>query len=140
MSTIHIARSDDEVARCFAVMRELRPHLSEGEFVARIRNQQRGGFNLAYLLQADRVCVVAGFRLIDNLAQGRVLYVDDLVTASTHRSGGQGGALFAWLVERARSEGCVSLELDSGVQRFDAHRFYLTHRMFISSHHFRLVL
>jgi hypothetical protein len=30
------------------------------------------------------------------------------------------------------------VELDSGVQRHDAHRFYLTNRMVISSYHFRL--
>ncbi|MGZ5001726.1 MAG: GNAT family N-acetyltransferase, partial [Chthoniobacterales bacterium] len=30
--------------------------------------------------------------------------------------------------------------LDSGVQRFDAHRFYLMKRMKISSHHFSLEL
>jgi hypothetical protein len=45
-----------------------------------------------------------------------------------------------WLIERARGEGCQSFELDSGVQRFDAHRFYLSNRMIISSHHFRLKL
>jgi hypothetical protein len=28
------------------------------------------------------------------------------------------------------------LDLDSGVQRHDAHRFYLRERMHISSHHF----
>jgi hypothetical protein len=48
--------------------------------------------------------------------------------------------LLDWMIERAREENCKSLELDSGVQRFDAHRFYLTNRMVISSHHFRLVL
>ncbi|MGZ5023946.1 MAG: GNAT family N-acetyltransferase, partial [Chthoniobacterales bacterium] len=32
------------------------------------------------------------------------------------------------------------LTLDSGVQRFDAHRFYLMKRMKISSHHFVLDL
>ena len=56
------------------------------------------------------------------------------------RSAGYGGQLFDWLVERARAEGCRTLELDSGVQRFDAHRFYLVRRMSIVSHHFRLVL
>jgi hypothetical protein len=48
--------------------------------------------------------------------------------------------LFDWLVGEARAAGCQSLELDSGVQRFDAHRFYLRNRMAISSHHFRLAL
>jgi GNAT superfamily N-acetyltransferase len=63
-----------------------------------------------------------------------------VVTDEAARSRGHGGALLAWLVDQARSADCRSLELDSGVQRFDAHRFYLTNRMAISAHHFRLVL
>jgi hypothetical protein len=43
-------------------------------------------------------------------------------------------------VAEARATGCAKLELDSGVQRFDAHRFYLRKRMIISSHHFSLEL
>lgn len=99
-----------------------------------------GGFQLAMLEEGGVVRAVAGYRLIENLASGRVLYVDDLVTDDDGRSQGFGGQLFDWLTDRAREEDCRTLELDSGVQRFAAHRFYLTKRMTISSHHFRLVL
>jgi hypothetical protein len=43
-------------------------------------------------------------------------------------------------VEEARREGCRALHLDSGVQRFAAHRFYLGKRMEITSRHFGLAL
>jgi GNAT superfamily N-acetyltransferase len=140
VSTIQIAESDGQIARCFPVMHQLRTHLVEAEFVPIVRRQQSGGYRLAYLEDDAQVRVVAGFRLIDNLAGGRELYVDDLSTDASHRSNGHGGALLSWLVDLAKKEGCQSLELDSGVQRFDAHRFYLAHRMIISSHHFRLKL
>jgi len=83
---------------------------------------------------------VVGVPLNENLVGGRILYVDDLVTDSTVRSKGHGKTLLDWLTARARTERCRFLELDSGVQRFDAHRFYLVNRMEISSHHFRLKL
>ena len=83
---------------------------------------------------------MAGYRILENLAAGRVLYVDDLVSDGEVRSGGFGQTMFEWLVQRAREEGCATLELDSGVQRFAAHRFYLRNRMIIASHHFRLDL
>jgi hypothetical protein len=38
-------------------------------------------------------------------------------------SKGYGGALFDWLVEHAREHDCDQFHLDSGVQRFRAHRF-----------------
>ena len=45
-----------------------------------------------------------------------------------------------WLVGRAKERGCDELHLDSGVQRYGAHRFYLRYGMDITSHHFRLAL
>ena len=95
------------------------------EFVSRIRRQQQGsGYELAYLA-AGTVKAVAGFRISENLAWGKFLYVDDLVAGSSDRSQGYGGILFDWLVDYARAAGCDEFHLDSGVQRFDAHRFYL---------------
>lgn len=66
--------------------------------------------------------------------------LDDLVTDAACRSKGNGKVLLTWLVRQARDEGCRYLELDSGVQRFDAHRFYLANRMIISARHFTLKL
>ncbi len=117
-------------------MFELRPHLVENEFLARVRSMERGGFEMAFLEANGEVQSVAGFRVLDKFATGRSLSVDDLVTQATARSQGWGDALFDWLIETARGRDCVHLELDSGVQRFDAHRFYLKRRMMISSHHF----
>jgi GNAT superfamily N-acetyltransferase len=140
MASVHLAESDAEIARCFPVMQQLRPHLVEVSFVARVREQQREGYALAYVREGEDVVSVAGFRIMENLVSGRLLYVDDLVSLEGRRSKGYGDAVFAWLVDHARARGCACLELDSGVQRFDAHRFYLTHRMIISAHHFRLKL
>jgi GNAT superfamily N-acetyltransferase len=140
MSTIALARTDREIQRCFSVMAELRPHLDESEFVARVRIQQREGFELAFLSEKKQVKAVAGFRVGNNLAWGNFLYVDDLVTAENFRSQGHGQKLFDWLVRQARSRGCDEFHLDSGVQRFGAHRFYLARRMDIIAHHFALKL
>jgi GNAT superfamily N-acetyltransferase len=135
---IRVALTDDEIGACFPVMRELRPHLRGDEFVARVRRQERNGYRLAYLVEGGAVTSVSGYRFFENLASGAVLYVDDLVTRPEARSKGYGGALFDWLLAQARANNCDTLELDSGVQRFAAHRFYLARRMDIASHHFRL--
>ncbi|MDQ2868297.1 MAG: GNAT family N-acetyltransferase [Verrucomicrobiota bacterium] len=128
---IRVAQSDDEVRRCFTVMRELRPHIvSADDFLLRVREQEAEGFRIAFVEAENEVRAVAG----------RVLYVDDLVTRESERSRGYGEKLFDWLVGAARAENCATLELDSGVQRFAAHRFYLRHRMDITSHHLRLKL
>ena len=135
------AKTRAEVARCFPVMRQLRTHFEdEKRFVEQVERQRSDGFRLAFLEDEGVVRAVAGYRMSESLFAGRFCYVDDLSTDEAGRSLGYGGALFDWLVAEARAAGCGKLELDSGVQRFAAHRFYLTKRMIISSHHFSLEL
>ena len=133
---IAIAETDQEITRCFPVMAQLRPHLVEADFLARVRDMQRDGFQLAYVEDEGAVTAVAGYRFYDKLFSGRNLYVDDLVTDSSRRSRGYGARLLRWLADTARARGCVQLELDSGVQRFDAHRFYFRERLHVSAYHF----
>lgn len=135
------AKTPEAVARCFPVMRQLRGHLAdEKSFLAQVERQRAAGFKIACLEDDAGVRAVAGYRMSESLFAGRFCYVDDLVTDDSVRSLGYGGALFDWLVAEARAAGCVNFQLDSGVQRFAAHRFYLTKRMIIASHHFTMDL
>jgi GNAT superfamily N-acetyltransferase len=137
---IVLAKTPEQVGRCSSVMRELRPQVKAIDFAARVLQQQKEGYELAYLELDRKVRSVAGFRILNMLFSGRTLYIDDLVTHESDRSQGFGAALFDWLVDYAKENGCDYLTLDSGVQRFAAHRFYLNRGMDISSHHFSLKL
>lgn len=138
---IALAETDMDIARCFLVMSQLRPHLIEAEFVDRVRQMQAERYQLAFLADsAGTVRSVAGFRRMQMLFSGKTLYVDDLVTDAAARSRGHGDQLFDWVVAYARDNGCDEFSLDSGTQRVDAHRFYLRKRMKISSFHFSLRL
>lgn len=131
----------DGLATTWPVMAQLRPHLADAAtYVDAVQDQmRREGFRLAAARDADGTPrALAGFRLHTMLARGRSLYVDDLVTDAAVRSRGYGDALFDWLLDQARAWDCAELHLDSGVQRFDAHRFYLRRRMAISAHHFSI--
>jgi GNAT superfamily N-acetyltransferase len=133
---ISIAKTDAEISGCYRVMRELRPHIAEDQFVARVRRQEDSGFRLAMLQDSGQPVAVAGFRILENLAWGRFLYVDDLVTLPAHRSKGYGAMLLAWLRDFAAKQNCAQLHLDSGIQRKDAHRFYEREGMAMTSYHF----
>jgi GNAT superfamily N-acetyltransferase len=130
------AESDAEIADCYDVMAELRPHIPRERFVALVKSMHADGYRLACIRAAGRVVAVAGYRISTNLFYGRNLYVDDLVTAESGRSRGHGKALLAWLRQLAVDEGCDAFHLDSGVQRKDAHRFYLREGLELSSYHF----
>jgi GNAT superfamily N-acetyltransferase len=133
---IRVATTDAEIAACYPVMRELRPHIKEEQFLSRIRSQENAGYRLAYVQEIDGVVAVAGFRTGENLSWGNFLYVDDFVTHPGHRSRGHGAKLLSWLKEQAAILGCEQIHLDSGTQRKDAHRFYEREGMSPSGFHF----
>jgi len=122
---IAFADSEAQVRACFAVMRELRPHLaSEDEFVTRWRRQTATSYRLLVLSEDGRPAALAGFRVQENLVHGRFLYVDDLVTRADRRGAGFGGALLDRLKQEAAELRCDKLVLDTPMSNFLGHRFY----------------
>ncbi|MEM1091344.1 MAG: GNAT family N-acetyltransferase [Pseudomonadota bacterium] len=124
------------MAEAASVLSQLRPQYSESGLRSQIDKQREAGYQVACARTAGRIIGVAGFVVCEKLAWGKHIYVDDLVVDETHRSSGAGGALISWLKAYGRELGCQELHLDSGVQRFAAHRFYLRHGFDITSHHF----
>jgi GNAT superfamily N-acetyltransferase len=138
---VQLAITPEPIARCFEVMRELRPALASAEeFVARVQQQQAQGFHLAFLEREGQVVTVAGFRVQHMLGRGLTMYVDDLVTGEMFRSQGNGKRMLDWLIACAREQGCETFSLDSGTHRREAHAFYFREGMRISSFHFALPL
>ena len=136
MSEIRVAESDAEIDSCFPVMSLLRPHLHRDDFVPLVRSMSAQGYRLAFLIADDTVQAVVGYRIIEMLRTGRMLEVDDLVSAESARSKGYGKRLLNWCYGLARDSGCSVVELDSAVQRADAHRFYFRERMYVLGFHF----
>ena len=129
-----------EIDASFDVMKQLRPHLEREAYARTVQRLMQDGYRLVAVVVSGRVEAVAGYRFGEGLAWDTYLYVDDLVTDEGARSKGHGKVLLDWLKREAATHGCRDLHLDSGVQRFDAHRFYLRERMDITSHHFRIGL
>ncbi|MEO8690148.1 MAG: GNAT family N-acetyltransferase [Solirubrobacteraceae bacterium] len=130
-----------ETALAARTLLELRPGPGSAEtLVGQIERQRATGYRLAGAFAGgdEKAAAVAGFRINEFLAWGRHLYVDDFVTAETHRGQGHADRLFAWLEAEARRAGCTQLHLDSAVgeHRQDAHRFYFRHGLRIASFHF----
>jgi hypothetical protein len=134
---IRIAETELELRDCFSAFHELRPHLSEDGFVSQVQRQrQSAGYRVVYITEYGKVVAAAGYRTAEFLAWGRVFYVDDLITISSARQKGFGGKLMDWLMHKGAELDCDEFHLDSGVNRNDAHRLYMGHKMRISSYHF----
>lgn len=120
---IELIKTDEERLACFEVLKELRPALVRERFLEDLRRMGMQGFTLAAVWDPD-VRAVAGFRQMEMFATGPALYIDDLVTVAAHRSHGYGAALLSFLEKHAQGLGCKYVDLDSGMQRLEAHRFY----------------
>lgn len=137
--SIQLATTDSEIEACFPVMRELRPPvLEESTFVAQVRHlQQKHHYQLAYMLDENGTAVsVAGFRMGENLASGKHVYLEDLVTASNHRRQGYGKQLLDWIKAYGQSNACKQVLLDSKLHRIEAHAFYEREHMHKAGYHF----
>jgi GNAT superfamily N-acetyltransferase len=132
------ATSDDDIRRCFPVLKVLRPHLtSADELVARVHRQQaQYGWRLIYAEESGSPVAAAGFRISEWLAWGKALYVDDLVALESHRGQGYAEALMRHMERVAVEQDCAEFHLDSGTHRLAAHRFYHRLKLAISSFHF----
>jgi len=133
-------KSDSDIARALPIMSQLRPTFKDPnvftEIIKRL-NQNYGYRLIAIVNPSGQIMAVAGFRISECLSYGKNLYIDDLVTDNEARSKGYGKQLLRWLEKEAKKENCSELHLDSGVQRHQAHRFYLREHMDIVFYHFR---
>lgn len=133
--------TEAEAAACYAVMRQLRPHLATPqEFVARWRRQGAAGYRLLAIWQDGAPVALAGYRVLDNLVHGPHLYVDDLVTDAGRRSTGCGHALMERLKAEGRARGCAKLVLDTPLANTLGHRFYYREGLLASALRFNIPL
>jgi GNAT superfamily N-acetyltransferase len=133
--------TDEDILAARGVMRQLRPQVPEAVYLETVRRMtQTDGYLQAAVFEGDTVVAVAGYRFMEMLFTGKTLYVDDLNTDETRRSRGHGKMLMEWLKREAKEQGCVQLQLDSGVQREQTHRFYFREGLTINCYHFRVDL
>jgi GNAT superfamily N-acetyltransferase len=138
MQVVELDPSDPTLAEVLPVLQELRPHLDLDLFRSIYAEGWEQGLRFTGVFDDDDRCVaVAGWRIVATTVSVRKLYVDDLVTTADARSAGHGRVLLDHLGHIAATNGCTDLDLDSGTQRTDAHRFYYREGMVITSFHFR---
>jgi len=135
---VKIAESLEDLTKISPVLLQLRSQYTQDALITQIQKQQQSGYCIAYVEKDGKVLCVAGFVMTEKLAWQKNIYIDDLVSEESQRSTGAGKFLMDWFKNFARENSCQQLHLDSGVQRFSAHKFYLREGFSINSHHFAI--
>lgn len=134
---IQTAQTVSDIEKCRKALLALRPHMPEETFVSTIQGMMQEGYQLAFIEdEPGEAAAVIGFRYLWFTYNGKHLYIDDLSTLPEDRGKGYGGMLIDHVCVLAKQKGYAVVTLDSGHQRFDAHRLYLNKGFTISSHHF----
>ncbi len=133
---VEVGPGDPRLDDVYPVLHELRTQLTPEAFRATYRDGYPLGYRVVALFDEGECRAVAGYHLTHGFLHGRFMYVDDLVTAARWRSRNYGRRLNEHLLETARAAGCSKVQLDSGTERTEAHRFYLRERYSITSFHF----
>ncbi|WP_428774397.1 GNAT family N-acetyltransferase [Vibrio sp.] len=137
MEVLYLQQNSD-YNKVMDVLLQLRPSYNRQSLSEQVQKQITQGYQVVYVKSDQDVLAAAGFVVGEKLAWGKHVYIDDLVTSESSRSTGVGAFLIDWFKAYCLEHNCEQLHLDSGVQRFSAHRFYLSHRFDITSHHFAL--
>lgn len=132
---VHLLQAEETTVatwlqRCEHLHRSLRPALP-ADYEGYLRRMFSEGAQMAVLHEAETPKALAVYRIQHTTFNGRRFYVDDLVTVENARGKGYGAALLQWCEDVARTQGCDTFALDSGVQRAAAHRFYFKHGLTI---------
>ena len=125
------------LARAEPVHRQLRPHLADDYAATMAGIFAHGGEMIVAMNSAGDVAGVAVYRCFRNTFSGVRFYVDDLVVDVSQRSSGVGKAMLAWMRQEAARRGANGLQLESGTQRTQAHKFYFREGFVINAFSFK---
>lgn len=138
-SEIKIATTEDDILRCWEVIHSLRPHLNKEQLLPMVKvMEEEEGFTIIFIEEENKAVAFAGFRRMQRLFTGRIIYIDDLATLPEFRGKGYARKLLDYVIRLAKLENLEGVNLDSGPMRFEAHRLYLNAGFKISAHHFSL--
>ncbi|MGN7287388.1 GNAT family N-acetyltransferase [Shouchella rhizosphaerae] len=125
MVMIKELQSEKEILAAFPVVKQLRTHLDESEYLEFvIEAQGKDRYKMLALFEEDEIVAVIGFKPMVTLYYGRFVWVCDLVTDQKKRSKGYGEKLLTYVHEWAKNHHYEQVALSSGLQRESAHRFY----------------
>jgi len=133
---IKLTENESDILKCWDVMLALRPHLQKENFVPMINEMIQEGYQLAFIEEGGKAAAAIGFRYLQFLYNGKHYYIDDLSTLPEYRGKGYAGKLLDYVIAKAKAKGFHCVTLDSGYQRFDAHRLYLNKGFTLNCHHF----
>ena len=124
-TNIRELKTEGEIRSAFSVMKQLRSHLDEEEYIDLVKEAKAiDNYRMYALFENEKMVAVSGFKPMITLYDGRFVWVCDLVTDHDIRSKGHGRKLLDFIHSWAEENNYNRVALSSGLTREAAHRFY----------------
>ncbi|ASK29045.1 GNAT family N-acetyltransferase [Chryseobacterium sp. T16E-39] len=124
--TISNITTDSEIQQCWEVISLLRPHLNKNNWKDIIGEMMANEkYYIAGIIENTQCVAFAGYRIMNSLHSGHIIYIDDLCTLESHRGKGLGSQLLKYVERIARSGDMDAVILDTDFTNNTAQKVYL---------------
>jgi GNAT superfamily N-acetyltransferase len=115
----------DDMLDHLDVIKELYPSLTKESYSDYLKHMlPNNRYAQIAVLENEKCLGIAGVWIGTKLWCGKYLEIDNLIVSSKHRSTGVGKLLFEYVAQKAETEKCSMLALDSYTSNFKAHKFF----------------
>jgi GNAT superfamily N-acetyltransferase len=106
------------------VLQELYPSLSPEQYAKELDLMLPHNYTQLAVFEQDHCIAICGVWLGNKLWIGKYLELDNIIVRASARSKGVGELIFQTIEQKAISENCNMLALDSYTSNFKAHKFF----------------
>jgi len=119
----------------YPVIAHMYPDMSFDSYSDILKERVENGYNMVAVFDGEDCVSAAGFWFGIRFYCDRFLQLDNMVTVPEFRDKGAGTMALEWIKSLAKKEGCKRILVDSYVENFDAHRFFLREGFVIRGYH-----
>lgn len=118
-------KTELEIQKCWKVISLLRPHLDEKNWLEIILEMMKNEkYSIAAIEDHDKFVAFSGYRIMNSLHSGHIIYIDDLCTLETHRGKGLASQLLDHVENIARKMNLDAVVLDTDFHNNTAQKLY----------------
>lgn len=118
---IEILKTIEDWKSAYPLVKQLRPHLTEDSYFNLLKKMSA---YQGWVIMDGTLKAFIGFEECLNFYNDKHIFVHDFVTNDKDRSNGYGEKLMEAIISYAKQNQFGYIALESGKQRYDAHRFY----------------
>lgn len=115
----------EEMKEAFPLVSQLRTHLNINEYIELIDNMVDNGYRAFGLFDSGKIVSYAGFAVLTNFYYSKHIWLYDLVVDKAKQGQGYGKQLLSYIEQYAKDNTINCIALSSGLEREDAHNFYV---------------